>query len=435
MNITNSQHAKLRVFSGPIPVRCFGLVALSLILFAGCSDLGISTVEAKTVSSNGDQPEDKTGKLTLHRKTVIDKTKRNMVSHTIFVPENWKMEGVTQWPQRAIFRIMPSPKIIVSSPGGLEAAIHHTALFSDPRPSREFMNAYGIRRPKEYTSDGGYPIHYRPDSLREWKTYFEDIVIPQRHPNASRIRVSKVSEIKQFSESLLARAKPTVENVKTLNQQARSFGLSDEYNFAVSGLMIEATFKEKGITKEFVALAGLHSQELKMQNMTQVNWSVEPNLSFVAPKGQLDANLPVLFAITGSMRPTNPWVHEVQKYVREINRIGSPVKPTSQNSVNVGNTFSEILDISHNGFRKREGIRDASQSKYVNGIHEVADYSYGGTSYHLPAGYDHVYTDDFDTIVLTNDSLFDPNVELKSTRSWTKMSDELGAGHSARRPW
>ncbi len=393
----------------------------SLLFAAACNTSSFQPVAAQDDAKKKTETNNKPGQIKLHRKAVVDPAKGNLQSHTIYVPEGWKMDGVTRWPHPRFFRMLPSPQISVSSPDGFTATIHHTALFSDPRPSIAYQNAYGIRRPPENSSDGGSFVKYRPDSFREWKALFRDVIIPEQHPDAKSIRVKKVSEIEQFSSVLKKRSQALFEQVNMTNQQSRSFGLAELQSIEVQGLMIEAEFEQDGQVNEFVALLGLHSIETQIQGLTQIRWSVEPNVSYIGPKGNLEPKLPLLSAITGSMRPTKSWMREVQRYVAMNTPRGVPASNSSQSKL--ANTYSDILDISHKGFRARSSMGDASQSKYINSVHETNPYSYGGTSYQLPAGYDHVYTDNFDTIILTNDSLFDPRVEMKGSGTWHKMSE------------
>lgn len=393
----------------------------SSILTIGCGVEPDPSSESWVSEEGQSQIGGADGKLVLRRKAVKDPVKQNMTSHTIFVPEGWEMTGETKWPHPYFFRMLPSPKIVVSSPDGAQVAIHRTGLYSDPRPSAEYRNYYGIRRLKEQSNDGGSLVLYRPDSFQEWKSVFREKIIPERHPNATNIRIIKVSECEEISQALIKNARPMIAQVQQANQMARSFGMPEPQSISIQALTIEATFEENGVKKEFLAMIGVHSIETRMQGLVQVRWSAEPNISYTAPYGELEAKMPVLVAITGTMRPTKSWVREVQRHIAANQPRNAP-RPV-QSSVNVGNTFSEILDISHKGFRKRSNMTDTGQRKYVNSIHQTADYSSGGMNYHLPAGYDHVYTDDNDTIILTNDSLFNPNVELSSSQNWTKMSE------------
>lgn len=261
---------------------------------------------------------------------------------------------------------------------------------------------------------------YRPDSFRDWKTLFRELVIPEQHPNATNIRVDKVSEVDQFSSVLKKRGAAQIAQVERANQQARSIGFAELQTIKIQGLLIEASFETDGKKREFIALIGLHSIETKMQGLTQIRWSVEPNVSYVGPKGKLESKLPLLSAITGSMRPTKPWMQTVLRYVAMTTPRGTPARNASETKL--ANTYSDILDISHKGFRSRSSRNDTSQQKYINSVHEINPYTHRDTTYQLPAGFEHVYTNNFDTIILTNDALFDPSVDLNGSGSWNKMT-------------
>ena len=400
-------------------IKLMLLIPATLIFAAACNDSARQSVSAQEESGKEvTKSKKKPKQLKLLRKAVLDKVKGNMKSHTIYVPEGWKVSGAPLWPHPSLFKTLPSPRIAVTSPDGFIATIHNTAMFSDPRPN---PSAFGARRPAELTSDGqGYMVKYRPDSTREWKSFFTELVIPQEYRGAKNIEVSKVSEVKEFTEILKKRNEAVFDQVKKTNKQARSFGLANMQSFEVKGYLIEATFEMNGKPQEFVGILGFYNMETKNQAMTQVRWGVEPNISYVGPKGKLQSQLPLLSTISGSARPTKSWIREVQNYVRA----SWPTRPPANFVENsVANTYSEILDSSHKSFRKRNGMVDAGQSKYVDSVHETSNYSYAGTTYQLPSGYDHVYTDNFDTIIMTNDSLFNPNVDLRDAGSWNKMSE------------
>ena len=72
-------------------------------------------------------------------------------------------------------------------------------------------------------------------------------------------------------------------------------------------------------------------------------------------------------------------------------------------------TASEISDISHQGWRKREAIKDKTQRKVVNCIHGTENYTTGnGKSVQLPNNYKNVYANNLGQYILSNDANYAP---------------------------
>lgn len=360
-----------------------------------------------------------TEQVVFEKKTIRDPGVKNIESHTLWIPKGWAMEGQTRWPNTNYFRVLPSPEIKITSPEGVEVNIHSTSLFSDPRPTQEMLS-YGIQRPQEGHSDAGYPVLYCPDDLSEWKKNFAKKVIPQRRPNAKNIRVKTPTIDKEFTQALKASTQTIQQQVDQENRNARMMGMGDVSSLEVKGLVIEATYVEDGVRWEEVSVVGTIQTTSSMSGMTQIHWSVEPNFSFRAPKGELEGHLPELVTMIRSIRPTQEWTNMLYDHLRAMRKIDRRSVVASTNSVS--KTLSEIGDIQKIGWDKRQAIRDEGNRKFSNYIQDVNDYSHNGTEYQLPSGYDHAYTNGTDdTVILTNDALFNPNVDLQDSNSWSTL--------------
>ncbi len=388
------------------------------------ADSAISKVTPKkktTQNRSADQSPQKNPpaqSLIFEKKTIRDPGVRNMESHTLLVPKGWKLKGQAEWANGNYFRLLPSPEIKVTSPEGVEVNVHSTSLYSDPRPNAE-MRSLGIKRPVEGASDAGYPVLECPDRLRDWKNLFAKKVIPQRRPGATNIRVKLPIVDPEFTKALRTSAAALEQSVEQSNRDARMYGMPDSSEFDAKGLVIECTYEENGIVWEEVSVVGTLKTTSLIPGMTQINWTVEPNLSFRAPKGELEANMPKLIALISSIRPTREWMDMLYKHVSRMQQIDR--KAFVARSETTSRTLSEISDIQMKGWKDRQAIRDEGDKKFSNYIRGVNDYSHNGYDYQLPAGYDHAYIGNDDTVILTNDSLFNPSVDLQGTTNWSTM--------------
>ena len=86
--------------------------------------------------------------------------------------------------------------------------------------------------------------------------------------------------------------------------------------------------------------------------------------------------------------------------------------------------IADIAAIQNDGYRRRQEANDRSHSRYMDSILEIARYSQGGYQYELPDGYQNVYGDGQGGFILSNDSNFDPNVDLDSSSTWSLVEPD-----------
>jgi len=98
-----------------------------------------------------------------------------------------------------------------------------------------------------------------------------------------------------------------------------------------------------------------------------------------------------------------------------------------QISRSIGNTYSEILDISHKGYLDRSSINDAGHSKTIREINEttlIGNHE-TGEQYYVPSGSNFYWISDDGTYIGTDNSLFNPNTDNRmNDKEWTKFAIE-----------
>lgn len=93
----------------------------------------------------------------------------------------------------------------------------------------------------------------------------------------------------------------------------------------------------------------------------------------------------------------------------------------------IGETYSDILDISHKGYLNRSSINDAGHSKSIRSINEttlIGNHE-TGEHYDVPAGSNYYWVSDDGVYIGTDNPLFNPNVESGvNDKEWTKFAVE-----------
>jgi len=96
-------------------------------------------------------------------------------------------------------------------------------------------------------------------------------------------------------------------------------------------------------------------------------------------------------------------------------------------SRSIGDTYSDILDISHKGYLNRSNMNDVGHSKTIRGINETTLIGNHETreQYNVPSGSNYYWVSNQGTYIGTDNALFDPNIDNRTNDdSWTKFAKE-----------
>ena len=408
--IENKHNQLKRLFSVTAMMIAGSLFALFLASQSGCRAAQAEEALKKLAAAGN--------ALVLKKHTVQDPGSGNMDSHTILAPRGWKVEGSAWWAHSKYFRILPSQDIKITSPDGAQVHVGPSLGFSDCRIPRSLV-ALGTRLPREMDSDGGYPVLSRPDNLRAWKKRFAEKIIPQSHPQASDIDVRNVAVIPSLGRTLDRMMSSYRQQVAQTNSLSQMYGGGVHSDIETVGLAVECEFTEGGKRWEKMFVMGIVSFVTQTNGIVDIKWSVEPNISYMAPRGMLESTMPALVAVATSIQPTPQWMDMKFKHIRKMGDIDR--KGFEERSRIMSKSFAEIRKIEREGRREREAIRDETQRKFVNAIRGVSDYEHQGVEYQLPSGYDFAYTNG-DDVILTNDALFQPNVDLQDNLEWSSLN-------------
>ncbi|MDT0556316.1 hypothetical protein [Patiriisocius hiemis] len=105
----------------------------------------------------------------------------------------------------------------------------------------------------------------------------------------------------------------------------------------------------------------------------------------------------------------------------------SAIKQRTNTTKSVGEIYSEISDINHAGYLKRNNMNSHGHSKSISGINEtvtIANHN-TGEHYSVPMGNNHYWVANDGTYFGTNNSLYNPNSDQRVyEKEWSKFEIE-----------
>ena len=175
---------------------------------------------------------------------------------------------------------------------------------------------------------------------------------------------------------------------------------------------------------EHLVMLSVSTQSMQSMSGTDVQWCVDPCISYRAEEGHLGEQMPLLMAVANSMRPTEQWAQMKAQHLSTM--AGIAAKGVSDR-INVwANANVEINKKITEGFNDRQAIQDHAFDNYTKGFRGVDDYvAPGGGA--MPAQLPHDYARVFGTAqgeyILTNDVNYNPNADqsLGGGRTWAAM--------------
>lgn len=367
----------------------------------------------------GPQPQ---GALILKRHTLVDTGMRNMQSHTVVVPQGWTVEGGAWWPNSQFFKILPSQDIKVTSPTGMMVHIGPSIGAVDYYPSQQAMQL-GSQRPAEGAVDNGYPVIHYPGDLPAWGQWIKTKGIPMSFPGASDIQVEQPVIVPELTALLQRNLQPIRQQQALNNQQSQAMG-GGMHSFCDGSVMAALTrYSLNGKKWEHLFIFGVTIVGLDSQMGRQLWWSVEPSVSYRAEAGTLESHLPMLFTIANSVQPTPQWAKMKADHIAKMNQISN--KGAQDRARILSNSNAEINQMIHDGWKKREGIRDRTNQKVIDTIRGVERYNdpMSNSPVELPNTYQHVYSNGTGDYIMTNDHLYNPNTDNNvNNQQWNSLS-------------
>lgn len=390
-------------------------VSLITIILVFTSSAAIADPQAKP-------PADAPTTLVLAPHTFNDPASANMPSHTVLVPKGWKSEGGAFWPGAKIFRIHPSQHITVTAPDGRLVIVGPSFGATDMFPSQHAIQNLGARRPAEGQVENGTPVLYMPQNAQQWAQWIRTKAIAATYQGAEDIVVHSVDIVPELTQLMHQKMQPIVQQQAQQNQQAAQFGLNQKAWCDGSVLAAKCSYTHNGKKWDQLYVWGVSIIGLDQQVGRQIWWSVEPNVGFRAPAGELDKSMPLLISIATSVRMTPQWAKMKFDHLAKMAAIDR--KGAADRAAIIAKSNREIRQIITKGHADRQAIRDKGHHQYIQSIREVNEYTVPGSNQtvELPHHYNHVYTNSNGEYILTNDANYNPNTDSNvNNQNWETM--------------
>ena len=355
--------------------------------------------------------------LMLQQKTFYDKgTTGPVASHTILIPEGWKAEGKAFWANAKYFNIVPSQDIKLTSPEGYGVHVGPVMNFSDFNMSVVAIQE-GRTKMAELSADNGRAVLYRPTTLKGWSELYKNKIFPTME-GRSNLKLTDVFFVPELKAVIHQQMEPVRKNIDEMNATLRSMNVSQ--NSDCEAIAIRFKYREGGFAKEAINIFGMTTVYTKNYLGTRVDWNVNVDVLLSAPDGKLESALPKLVAIASSTREVPNWSRLKAQHLATMH--GIAIKGFADRSRIIADTFREVSRIQNETYRNTSRASDRMHQKYINSLREVETYSQGNYQYELPSGYDHVFGDGNGNFILTDNALFNPNVDLNSAATWTGLN-------------
>jgi hypothetical protein len=206
------------------------------------------------------------------------------------------------------------------------------------------------------------------------------------------------------------------------NAQSRALGLAT-FSFTDGAVFAaSSTFTDGGKKWEQLNVFGTSCSGFDSQVGRQLTWAIEPNVSFLAPAGELDANLPLFTAVAYSLRPTPEWAQMKADHAAKMQQIEA--KGVADRAKIWADANREISRTINEGYAARSASMDETNRRFANMIRGVDEYapSSGGASVQLPNAYSYVFSNGKGDYLLTNEAGYDPNADLaRGGATWETM--------------
>ncbi len=170
----------------------------------------------------------------------------------------------------------------------------------------------------------------------------------------------------------------------------------------------------------------------RLSAQENIFWTAEALYAFRAAAGHLDAVGQACMASAKSFKINPQWLracrvesqrilNERAMFARMMAQMAANQRRSLQRLGDLSRSISDASDSIMDGYFERSAAYDRMGEKYSEAIRGVDSYIDPTSDFRpeLPGGYDHAWTNGLGEYIVSNDHLFDPN--LNSTMNWRQM--------------
>lgn len=357
--------------------------------------------------------------LVLEHHTLKDAASRDMPSHTLLAPKGWSVEGGAYWANPKLFRVHPSRQVTVTGPDGRFVKVSPLFSATDFFPSPQ-MQQLGARRPQQGKVDAGVLVIWMPASLDEWQAWVKEHGIERPFPEATNIKMDEVEVVPELTKLLHRMMEPHKRRQAQENQQAAALGSSERGFLDAAAYAVRATYKLDGKTWEQSWVWAISVVGQDAQVGRQIWWTMEPVVTFRAPKGELAKAMPLMMTVANSIRPTPQWAQLKARHIARMQQID--VEAFVKRSLQQAQFSHEMNAIIDETWKNTQATRDTGHHHFIQGIRETQHYTLPNSNdppVQLPMHYKHVWQSENGKVILTNDANYNPGTG--DTEIWRQM--------------
>ena len=170
----------------------------------------------------------------------------------------------------------------------------------------------------------------------------------------------------------------------------------------------------------------------KLSLQENIFWIAEALYAFRASAGNLDAVGQACMASVKSFRINPKWLQfcqmESQRIIKEremfakmMQQMAADQRRNLQRLGDLSHSISQASDSIMDGYWARSAAQDRMHDNWTDAYRGVQSYNDPSSDYtpQLPGGYDHAWSNGLGEYIVSNDSLYNPN--LGSNLNWTEM--------------
>lgn len=349
---------------------------------------------------------------------VRDTGRNNLPAYRLLAPKGWEVEGEIIPAGQALFRLPYLGNVKVKAP-------NHRFVNFFPFTEYGYNDQVqgGLLQPFD-----GRLFARLPENLGQFVISLTQLGLDD---SITGLRIISEEIVPDATEHVRRLASAQYQQAQQFNQNSGYTGQRYLYDRKVHKLVAEYYENGELIRETTFATMSVNIVTFPNGSVKAGMWSLDNMYSVGGPVGKDHLSDPELAAVIRSRRMNPDWAYALDMfYANQRNMIirEGMAKAAASRGIwtNTRSTESEdILDISFNGWKSRNSMTNAGQSRTVDSILERTAYtSSSGGSVYLPSFYKNAYTDGQGNYVLHNDANYQINTDPNfNSRNWERMSE------------
>jgi len=329
--------------------------------------------------------------------TMVDEQGTGMPVFTMLVPVGWDQRGGVTWNLGNV-RMPATLSFQLWNKSGLEVF--------EIMPNMNFTTGGALGGLMSGGQSFGAPVRPPTDA----QTALQELAIPRYRGGLEQMTVVRIESAPELAASVGA-ANPDHTGVRQLD------GAKARITYTMGGHPLE---------EEIWAVVELWTvPAMGMFGGTEAFWFVSHILGFRAGEGQLEGATELFEIMVRSLKLNPAWTSAYEQTITglaqgQIQHMGA----IGQIGRDYAATGAQMRQENLQGWYGKHEVWDRlsrERSEAIRGVETYYD-PYTGDPVELPAQYGHAWVSGQGEYLVTDDPMFDPNVDTDSTQNWEQMS-------------